>query len=117
MPLVFTCNTVISLLFPGIGTMAYSFASIKVLDFSLFSVVKEMLYIPLSMEEKFQAKAVIDVFVYRASKAFAAMLILGLHWVHFSDLRYISWMMLILFVMWSISLVFLFRAYPKEVLT
>jgi AAA family ATP:ADP antiporter len=114
MPLVFMCNTMISLLFPGIRTMTYSFATMKVLDFSLFSVVKEMLYLPLSTEEKFQAKAVIDVFVYRASKAFAAMLILGLQWVRFSDLQCISWAMLILFMRWAVALVFLFRAYPKE---
>ncbi len=48
------------------------------MDHSLFGILREMLYIPLGTEEKFQVKAVIDVFAYRSAKAFAAIfLILG----------------------------------------
>lgn len=114
-PLVFSCNTVITLLFPGVGTLAYAFATIKVFDFSLFSVIKEMLYVPLPVEEKFQAKAVIDVFAYRASKAFAAFLILGLQWVNLAGLHFISILSLCLFAIWLWSLTVLFRRNREEV--
>ncbi len=113
-PLVFSCNTVVTLLFPGVGTLAFAFATIKVFDFSIFSVIKEMLYIPLAIEEKFQAKAIIDVFAYRASKAFAAFFILGLQWINLAELHFISFLSLVLFAIWVGSLVFLFRAYPEE---
>lgn len=112
-PLVFSCNTVITLLFPGVGTLAYAFATVKVFDFSLFSVIKEMLYVPLSTEEKFQAKAFIDVFAYRASKAFAAFLILGLQFVNLSSLHFISVISLSLFAIWLWSLTLLFRRNPS----
>jgi ATP/ADP translocase len=36
---------------------------------SLFGVIREMLYVPLQLDEKFRAKAIIDVFAYRTSKA------------------------------------------------
>jgi ATP/ADP translocase len=53
--------------------------SIKSFDFSLFSIVKEMMYIPLKSDEKFRAKAFIDIFAYRTSKALAAFFIFGMH--------------------------------------
>ncbi len=111
-PSTFACNAAIALLFPGVGSLAFAFASVKIFDFSLFSVVKEMLYLPLSIEEKFQAKAVIDVFAYRASKAFAALLILALQWVNLAELHFISALTLFLFVVWICSLIFLFRSNP-----
>lgn len=39
----------------------------KVLDYSLFRVTKEMLYIPLSFEARYRAKETIDAFGYRFS--------------------------------------------------
>ena len=36
-----------------------------------------MLYIPLKADEKFRARAVIDVFAHRSSKAFSSVLIIG----------------------------------------
>lgn len=48
-----------------------------------------MLYIPLKTEEKFQAKAVIDVFVHRSAKAVIALGILALNLFVGKDL--LSW--------------------------
>ena len=53
-----------------------SIIAIKSLDHSLFGIGREMLYVPLTQEEKFHAKAVIDVFAYRSAKALAAFLLL-----------------------------------------
>ena len=58
--------------------VSFVFAAFKSIDFSLFNVTKEMLYIPLKTDERFRAKSVIDVFAYRTCKAFAAIAILAL---------------------------------------
>lgn len=75
-PFVLLSNGVIALFFPLFSVMTLSFVTIKAFDFSLFVMVKEMLYIPLKTEEKFHAKSVIDVFAYRSAKALAAGMIL-----------------------------------------
>jgi AAA family ATP:ADP antiporter len=77
-PAVFLCNTAACLFFPGFGAMASAFITTKSFDFSIFNVIKEMLYIPLKADEKFRAKAVIDIFAYRSSKALASFLILAI---------------------------------------
>lgn len=60
---------------PLFSIIAFAFASAKCLDYSLFGVLREMLYVPLKVDEKFKAKSVIDVFAYRTSKAFASLMI------------------------------------------
>jgi len=108
-PIVLACNAFGSLIWPGLRMLAFSFASIKVFDFSLFGITKEMLYLRLSPEEKFQAKALIDVFAYRGAKALAAMVILGLQVVSFTQLHFLSWVCLGFFLCWSLALFSLFR--------
>ena len=41
-------------------------------DKDVFNILKEMLYVPLKTDEKFKAKAIIDIFAYRSAKAFAS---------------------------------------------
>jgi len=86
LPLILLLNAAGSLFFPSFAMISIAFITIKAFDFSLFGVLKEMLYIPLKQEEKFQAKAVIDVFAYRSSKAVASCLILLLQFVGFTDM-------------------------------
>jgi AAA family ATP:ADP antiporter len=75
----FLClNSIIFLFFPVFGVISFAYISIKSCDFSLFAIIKEVLYVPLKPDEKFRAKAVIDVFAFRSSKAIASGLILGL---------------------------------------
>lgn len=104
-PLMLLINAAGSLLFPSFAMVTAAFITIKAFDFSLFGVLKEMLYIPLKQEEKFQAKAIIDVFAYRSSKAVASCLILALQvfgfvkmmptlcWINFFLLG--SWVLLV----------------------
>lgn len=64
------------LFLPSFALLSYNYGMVKSFDYSLFSIMKEMLYIPLKVEEKFKAKAFIDVFAYRSSKAFASLILL-----------------------------------------
>lgn len=102
MPLMLAMNALGSLVFPSFTMISAAFITIKAFDFSLFGVLKEMLYIPLKREEKFQAKAIIDVFAYRSSKAVASCLILVLQIAGFSQMvTTLSWSSLILLITWS----------------
>lgn len=61
---------------PHVALIAILFIVAKGFDYSIFRAAKEMFYLPLHVAEKFQAKSFIDVFVYRFSKAAAALLII-----------------------------------------
>jgi len=67
-PLVHLGMAAAVLIRPGLWTSAACYMAFKVLDYSVFRAVKELLYIPLSFDARYRAKEVIDAFVYRASK-------------------------------------------------
>lgn len=71
-PLVVLAGVCVGLLHPGLAVLAGTFVAAKGLDYSLTRAAKEMLYLPLGFEPKYKAKAVIDVFVYRAAKGLAS---------------------------------------------
>lgn len=101
-PLLLAVNAIGSLVVPSFAMITAAFVTIKAFDFSLFGVLKEMLYIPLKQEEKFQAKAIIDVFAYRSSKAVASCLILLLQLAGFSEMiSTLSWASFFLLAVWA----------------
>lgn len=82
--------------------ISFAYVTIKAFDFSLFGVIKEMLYIPLKLDEKFRAKAVIDVFAYRSAKAFASFLILFLQpLAGLRILNVLTWSSIAIFLLWA----------------
>jgi ATP/ADP translocase len=92
-PALLCCN----LLLP----IPVSFAVLKSVDFSLFSVIREMLYIPMKLDEKFRAKAIIDVFAYRSSKALVSLLVLFCPWIGSLSIA--------VFILWIGVVVYMFR--------
>jgi AAA family ATP:ADP antiporter len=110
MPLFLALNAVGSLFFPSFAMISAAFITIKAFDFSLFGVLKEMLYIPLKQDEKFQAKAIIDVFAYRSSKAVASCLILALQFIGFSEMiSMLSWSSFALLMAWALIVYKMFK--------
>ncbi|MCX5783918.1 MAG: hypothetical protein NTW04_05735, partial [Elusimicrobia bacterium] len=61
-------NCLLLLFFPSLPMAAFTFATIKFLDYSVFRASKEVLYIPLSYDARYRAKQVIDAFTHRAAK-------------------------------------------------
>lgn len=115
-PLILATNAIAFCLFPRFSLMCFSFGSVKAFDYSIFGIIKEMLYIPLKVEEKFKAKAIIDVFIYRSSKACASLIILSLSTVTlFSLTNLLSWTLLILTILWSSIVLLLFKHYDFAV--
>ncbi|NGX59788.1 MAG: hypothetical protein KR126chlam3_00945 [Chlamydiae bacterium] len=99
------------IVFPLFPIVSLLFISCKSLDFSVFGVVKEMLYVPLKPDEKFRAKAVIDIFAYRTSKAFASILIIAIN--SFVSLHMLSWLNLAIAAGWMLSVSYGLREYEK----
>lgn len=107
-PLLLLLNGLVIWMIPGFGLLTFSLIFVKALDFSLFGVVKEMLYIPLRLDEKYQAKAVIDVFAWRTSKAVISLAILGLQLFMGDVMRLVGIMTISVFVIWFLfALLFL----------
>jgi AAA family ATP:ADP antiporter len=77
-PVLLAGAAALQILFPTFIVATFGIIAIKAIDFSFFSVLREMLYAPLKLDEKYRAKAIIDVLAHRSSKAFASLLLLGL---------------------------------------
>lgn len=110
LPLILCFNAFGSIIFPSFAMISVAFITIKAFDFSLFGVLKEMLYIPLKQEEKFQAKSIIDVFAYRSAKGLAACLILAFQF--FGIIKMIdcmTWVSLSLLIIWSVTVYKMFQ--------
>lgn len=103
-PLLLFGNACGLLVFPLFGVASYCFIAIKAIDHSIFGVLREMLYIPLKPEEKFQAKAVIDVFAYRTSKGLASFLLLALQALAFTSvLSLVTVLSMVIFLLWAFA--------------
>jgi len=97
---------------PIFPIISLAFVTTKSLDFSLFGVVREMLYIPLKPDEKYRAKAVIDVFAARTSKAIASLLIIGM--TTFVSTNQLTWLTLSLGILWIGSVAYGLKDYRAE---
>lgn len=110
-------NAALTLLFPSFGVITYGFSMIKTFDYSIFNILKEMLYVPLKTDEKFKAKAVIDVFAYRSAKAFASFFVIALAAFSPEKLPYAySWGPFILFLVWIGAVFFYFQKRQEKLL-
>lgn len=114
---VLLCSAAFLYLFnPSFMAIAFAFIFTKSIDFSLFGVIREMLFVPLKLDEKFRAKAVIDVFAYRTSKAVASLVLLGLQfWVGNRVFAISSSVSIAIFVLWLATVALLFRKEPEKI--
>lgn len=77
-PLVHVGTCLLLLGHPSLATAGAAYLCFKAVDYSTFRAAKEMLYIPLSFDERYRAKEVIDVFGYRAGKGGASLAAWGI---------------------------------------
>jgi AAA family ATP:ADP antiporter len=75
-PILLIINSIIIFFYPSFLMATIAFVSIKSFDYSFFGIIREMLYIPLQKDEKYRAKAIIDVFANRSSKAIASLFLI-----------------------------------------
>jgi AAA family ATP:ADP antiporter len=72
------------------------------LSYSINQSAKESLYVPTSKDEKYKAKAFIDMFVQRFAKAIAVLISLAITtvFVEFSSIRWLSAVTIPLILVW-----------------
>lgn len=109
-PVLLCSSALFSIAIPTFAALSFSYVFLKAVDFSLFGVIREMLYIPLALDEKFRAKAIIDVFAYRTSKALVSFGLILLQIVAGSYLLQLtSYASIAIFLGWFTTVAILFR--------
>ncbi len=76
-PIVMTLAAIGTFVAPIVAFAIVLASADRGLNYSLQQVTKESLYVPLTDAQKYKAKAFIDMFVDRAAKAFAALVLLA----------------------------------------
>ncbi len=78
LPLIHVCAITVALIEPNVFTVGAAFFLFKAIDYSIFRASKELLYIPLTFDERYRAKEIIDVFGYRTGKGASSVAIVVL---------------------------------------
>lgn len=113
-PILLLGSALCSWIIPSFALISVSYVLLKALDFSLFSVSREMLYIPFGLDEKYRAKAIIDVFAYRSSKALVSISIMFLQaFAGAYLLEMASYVSIAIFMGWISVVFFMLRNDPK----
>ncbi len=86
-PLTMLAGALGVVVLPAVGTALVLAATDRGLNYSLQQSTKESLYVPLPDVQKYKAKAFIDMFVDRAAKAAAAMVLLLVIWLAGESVR------------------------------
>ncbi|MBT4790166.1 MAG: MFS transporter [Halobacteriovoraceae bacterium] len=86
------------------------FVSMKGIDYSLFAAVKDIMYHPLLSLQKFGAKYITDMFVYRVSKALIAFTMAQ---IAISDMKILTQLQFVFLFLWGIVILFLFKEQKK----
>ncbi len=74
-PIVHFINGFVLTLIPSLKTGARAFLTFKALDYSFFRAAKELFYMPLTYDERYRAKQIVDSFGYRFGKGGSASVI------------------------------------------
>jgi AAA family ATP:ADP antiporter len=84
-------------------------------SYSINQSAKESLYVPTTKDEKYKAKAFIDMFVQRFAKAVAVVVSLGITtvFVEFATIRWLSAVIIPLIVVWIFAAVYAGRRFRE----
>jgi AAA family ATP:ADP antiporter len=78
MPVIHVTAITTAIIEPTILTVGLAYFLFKAFDYSIFRAAKELLYVPLSFDERYRAKEIIDVFGYRTGKGASSVVIVVL---------------------------------------
>ena len=84
-------------------------------SYSINQSAKESLYVPVSKEEKYTAKAFIDMFVQRFAKALAVAISLGItmNFDDFSSIRWLSLVTIAVVALWIYAAIYAGRRFKE----
>jgi ATP:ADP antiporter, AAA family len=85
-------------------------------SYSINQSAKETLYVPTTREEKYKAKAFIDMFVQRFAKVLAVVVSLAITGIFkdFSSVRWLSLLVVVLVFFWSFAVRYAGRAFKEK---
>ncbi len=112
-PLLLGCGFSVYTVVPLFTTVAVIKVASKCFDYSLLRNAKEMLYIPLSYQEKTQGKALADMLVYRISKGAMSLLLASL--IAAGAVFWIKQMTLAFILAWLATTVVVTRRFRRKV--
>ncbi len=101
------------IMFPHFAIMAFAKVSSKVFDYSISRVAKELLFIPLSYEERTQGKAIVDMMGYRVAKAVASFLLIALSFAGLNAA--IPGLTVVIIVLWIYIVVKIIQKYDGDI--
>jgi len=78
MPVVHLVTIGFAIFEPSIFSVGLAFFFFKIFDYSIFRAAKEVLYVPLSFDERYRTKQIIDMFGYRTGKGASSVIIVVL---------------------------------------
>lgn len=109
-PLSYALSIGLMLTGSGIGLLpiAALFTYLKAADYSLFSSGKEILYQPLKPQQKYGAKYLTDMLVYRAGKAVVALVL-----IYLQSSSILNMLMFIFLGIWIILIIKLFQLHRQ----
>ncbi len=80
--------------------VAGAFVFLKGTDYSLFSTAKEMFYFPLNAAQKYGAKYINDIVIYRLSKGLISLIL-----IYIQDIFIIDLCLYVFLLLWILSLI------------
>lgn len=108
-PIIFFASFLLSIIWGnGILPIAACFMVFKGLDYSLFAAAKEMLYFSLNPKQKYGAKYVVDMVLYRFSKGVISVIL-----IYVNSLMAMRIMLLACLGIWFLLLIPLFNVQSK----
>lgn len=110
-PLLLSSAMFCFLLVPHFFIILFVKVANKAFDYSLFRGVKEILYIPLSREEKTQGKGIIDIFMYRLARGFSSLILMAM--ISLGIASYVIEVSLALAILWLVLAVIIVKRYQK----
>ena len=112
-PLILAASVATFMISPRFLTVAIAKVASKALDYSVFRAGKEILYIPLSYDEKTRGKAIVDMLTYRVAKGGASMALAGLELL--GGVMLIAGTTLGIIAIWIALTIIIVRWYTKRV--
>jgi len=114
-PIVLVICSVIIVFSPMLLFAILLKGSDKSLSFTINQSVRELLYIPVSVEQKYRAKIFIDMFVNRFAKAIGSIILLFMGVLHLQRLEYISAVTVLFILGWVTLNLFASKEYTDVV--
>jgi len=99
-PFILGANVISFIALPTIMVAVVAKSASKIFDYTIFKSSKEILYIPLSYEERTVGKAIVDMFSYRLAKGGASLLLMAV--IAVGLVGYVGYLSLLLIIVWLI---------------